>query len=84
MPKRRTKTSPFGCPGRISLDSASFYASRLYEGVERGTDGNLAEDPLPEHVRNQMLRQVRQETYRVLAPGGRTTRPSSPRSCPTA
>ena len=31
--KRGTQTSPFGSPGRINHDSATFYASKLYEGL---------------------------------------------------
>jgi site-specific DNA-methyltransferase (adenine-specific) len=53
--KPRTKTSPFGSPGRVSHDSGPFYASRLYEGVPRGADGDQAEHPLPGQVRNQIL-----------------------------
>jgi len=30
---RRTKTSAFGSPGRVSHDSTAFYGSRLYEGL---------------------------------------------------
>jgi site-specific DNA-methyltransferase (adenine-specific) len=30
VPRRRTKTSAFGSPGRTSHDSSSFYAGRLY------------------------------------------------------
>jgi len=33
--RRRTKTSSFGSPGRISHDSKGFYEGRLYEGLRR-------------------------------------------------
>jgi len=46
MKKGRTRTSPFGSPGRIAHDSSGFYASRLYEGNRKtganGTEGQAA------------------------------------------
>jgi len=33
--RRRTKTSSFGSPGRISHESAAFYGGRLYEGLQK-------------------------------------------------
>jgi DNA modification methylase len=37
--RKRTRTSPFGAPGRVNHDSEPFYASRLYTGL-RGEAGN--------------------------------------------
>jgi len=31
--QKRTRTSPFGAPGRVNHDASSFYASKLYEGL---------------------------------------------------
>jgi DNA modification methylase len=31
--RKRTKTSPFGAPGRVNHDASSFYASKLYDGM---------------------------------------------------
>jgi DNA modification methylase len=31
--RTRTKTSPFGAPGRVNHDASSFYASKLYDGM---------------------------------------------------
>jgi DNA modification methylase len=49
--KRSTETSSFGTAGRISHDSSRFYASRLYEGVERGKRVAYVENPIqPENL----------------------------------
>jgi DNA modification methylase len=37
----RTKTSPFGAPGRVNHDASSFYASKLYDGMRQENDGKL-------------------------------------------
>ena len=41
--RKATATSAFGSAGRISHDSSSFYASRLYDGL-RGQDGTVGKD----------------------------------------
>lgn len=46
-PKKGTKTSAFGSPGRIGHDSTSFYASRLYEGLPKETVVKYVENPIP-------------------------------------
>ena len=33
--RTRTRTSPFGAPGRVNHDASSFYASRLYDGMRQ-------------------------------------------------
>lgn len=109
-----TQTSSFGAPGRISHDASRFYSSRLYEGVNRGQEGEGVENDLPAGALNRLfckssermdelpdncihlmitsppynaskeydddlnldeylglLGRVWEETYRVLAPGGR-------------
>jgi DNA modification methylase len=33
--RTRTKTSPFGAPGRVNHDASSFYASRLYDNLRQ-------------------------------------------------
>ncbi|UCF29078.1 MAG: site-specific DNA-methyltransferase [Chloroflexota bacterium] len=45
--RRKTETSSFGTPGRISHDSGRFYASRLYEGVTGDQDIEQVENPIP-------------------------------------
>ena len=45
--RRKTETSSFGTPGRISHDSGRFYASRLYEGVTGDHDIEQVENPIP-------------------------------------
>lgn len=112
--KKRTSTSAFGTPGRVSHDSSRFYASRLYQGIGGGKEGKCVENPIPSHLIDRLyckssqsmdelpdcsvhlmitsppynvqkeydgdlnlpeyldlLKQVWQETYRVLVPGGR-------------
>lgn len=49
--KKGTETSSFGTPGRISHDSSKFYASRLYEGLNREKDVEYQENLiLPENI----------------------------------
>ncbi len=36
-PKKKTKTSTFGSPGRAGHDSSPFYSSKLYEGMPEST-----------------------------------------------
>lgn len=57
MPSRRkrTQTSVFGTPGRISHDSRAFYASRLYEGLPKETPTPYTETPLPPEARNRIF-----------------------------
>ncbi|MCK4404042.1 MAG: site-specific DNA-methyltransferase [candidate division Zixibacteria bacterium] len=45
--KTGTKTSAFGSPGRINHDSASFYASKLYEGLPKEEVVKYLENPIP-------------------------------------
>src|SRR4030042_6914890 len=45
--KKGTETSSFGTPGRISHDSTKFYASRLYEGLNKEQDLNYQQTPIP-------------------------------------
>jgi site-specific DNA-methyltransferase (adenine-specific) len=45
--KNGTKTSSFGCPGRVGHDSTPFYSSRLYEGLRGERTTAYTEDPVP-------------------------------------
>jgi len=58
MPKggkpKRTRTSSFGSPGRISHDSSSFYKSRLYEGQRPEKKAHI-ENPLPAEALDQIF-----------------------------
>jgi modification methylase len=50
-PKKKTRTSSFGTPGRISHDSSAFYASKLYAHVPQEPEVIYAENPVPpEHL----------------------------------
>lgn len=49
--KKKTRTSAFGTPGRISHDSSSFYASKLYSQVPKAGTCEYCENPvLPEYL----------------------------------
>jgi site-specific DNA-methyltransferase (adenine-specific) len=50
-----TETSSFGTPGRVSHNSARFYASRLYEGVEGEKKAQYLENPIPAGNINQLF-----------------------------
>ncbi len=47
-PRRSTRTSRFGSPGRISHDSSSFYDSRMYAELPRLGAATTAANPVPE------------------------------------
>lgn len=50
-PRKSTRTSAFGSPGRINHDATRFYASRLYEGLPQEEPMDYAENPIPpEHL----------------------------------
>jgi site-specific DNA-methyltransferase (adenine-specific) len=46
-PKKKTSTSAFGTPGRISHDSSRFYASRLYSQAPQEEEAAYTENPVP-------------------------------------
>jgi modification methylase len=50
-PKKKTRTSSFGTPGRISHDATAFYASKLYAHFPPEQQVVSAENPVPpEHL----------------------------------
>jgi DNA modification methylase len=54
--RKRTETSPFGTPGRISHDASKFYESRLYEGIPGEQErAGLIENPIPEDILDQLF-----------------------------
>ena len=49
--RKKTRTSSFGTPGRISHDASSFYASKLYEQMPQEQEVEYLEQEVPlEHV----------------------------------
>jgi len=46
-PKKGTRTSSFGSPGRIGHDSTPFYSARLYEGLPKEKVCPYVENPIP-------------------------------------
>ncbi len=56
MPRRRaTRTSSFGCPGRINHDASAFYAGRLYEGLPREQRVPYQENRLPPEATDRIF-----------------------------
>jgi DNA modification methylase len=59
LPRKRTRTSAFGTPGRISHDASSFYASRMYNdlNVETFKRSNVQtlQNSIPEKHLNQLF-----------------------------
>lgn len=53
--RKRTGTSAFGTPGRVSHDASLFYHSRLYEGLQPELASDLVESALPEVLRNRIF-----------------------------
>lgn len=47
MPKRKTKTSAFGSPGRAGHDSSPFYSMRLYEDQPQAEEMKYVENAIP-------------------------------------
>jgi len=52
---KRTASSAFGAPGRVSHDATRFYASRLYADLPQEQEGEYAENPIPEQFLNRIL-----------------------------
>lgn len=57
MPNRRksTRTSAFGSPGRISHESAPFYAGKLYEGLRKEERVPYQENPISKEFLDRIL-----------------------------
>jgi modification methylase len=53
--KKKTRTSTFGTPGRISHDASSFYASKLYSQVAPAAACEYIENPVPPEYLNTTL-----------------------------
>ncbi|MEW6028487.1 MAG: DNA-methyltransferase [Chloroflexota bacterium] len=47
MPRKTTKTSPFGSPGREAHDASAFYSARLYDGQPQAEQAAYVENPIP-------------------------------------
>jgi modification methylase len=53
--KKKTRTSAFGTPGRISHDSSRFYAGKLYSQVPAAGVCQYVENPVPPEFLNTIL-----------------------------
>jgi DNA modification methylase len=53
--KKKTRTSTFGTPGRISHDSSPFYAGKLYSQVPTAKACEYIENPVPPELLNTIL-----------------------------
>lgn len=47
MPRKSTKTSSFGSPGRAAHDASAFYSARLYDDQPQATESQYIENPIP-------------------------------------
>ena len=47
MPRKNTRTSSFGSPGRAGHDSSAFYSARLYNGQPQGQEQTYFENTIP-------------------------------------
>ncbi len=54
-PKKKTRTSSFGTPGKISHDSSTFYAGKLYRELPKAEEVAYAETGVPEGVLNKIF-----------------------------
>jgi DNA modification methylase len=53
--KKKTRTSAFGTPGRISHDSSAFYAGKLYSEAPREAAAAYQENPVPMEYLDQIF-----------------------------
>jgi site-specific DNA-methyltransferase (adenine-specific) len=53
--KKKTCTSPFGSPGRISHDSSTFYAGRLYSQIPQEQEQDYVENEIPAAYLNRIF-----------------------------
>jgi site-specific DNA-methyltransferase (adenine-specific) len=56
MPRKTTKTSSFGSPGRTGHDASTFYASRLYDGQPAEQETPYFENPVPAERLDSIVR----------------------------
>jgi len=47
MPRKSTKTSSFGSPGRVGHDASTFYSARLYNDQPQVEESKYLENPIP-------------------------------------
>jgi site-specific DNA-methyltransferase (adenine-specific) len=60
--RKRTETSSFGTPGRISHDASKFYESRLYEGIPGEQErADAIENPVPEQTLDRLYSKSSEE-----------------------
>ena len=59
--KKKTRTSSFGTPGKISHDSSAFYAGKLYSQMPQESAGPYEENPIPEANLNRIFCQSSEE-----------------------
>jgi site-specific DNA-methyltransferase (adenine-specific) len=46
-PRKSTRTSSFGSPGRVGHDASAFYSARLYADQPKGQEEAYVENPIP-------------------------------------
>ncbi len=54
-PRKKTKTSSFGSPGRVAHDASAFYAARLYADQPQAEEVEYKENPIPDGRLNRIF-----------------------------
>jgi DNA modification methylase len=54
-PRKRTRTSAFGSPGRIGHDASAFYSGRLYDGQAPPESASGTEAPIPSGILDSIM-----------------------------
>ncbi len=54
-PKKKTRTSAFGTPGRISHDASAFYGSKLYSQIPQEQETAYVEQEIPAHYLDKIF-----------------------------
>jgi site-specific DNA-methyltransferase (adenine-specific) len=65
MPRKSTRTSSFGSPGRVGHDSSAFYSARLYADQPKGQEEAYVENPVPAERLDSII-QVSSESMKDL------------------
>jgi site-specific DNA-methyltransferase (adenine-specific) len=55
MPRKNTKTSSFGSPGREAHDASAFYSARLYDDQPRSEERQEIENPVPSEFNDKTI-----------------------------
>jgi site-specific DNA-methyltransferase (adenine-specific) len=63
--RKRTATSNFGAPGRISHDASPFYNGRLYQELHAGKDVAFVENEVPASICNRIFPHTSEDMHEL-------------------